>query len=65
MSIRLLTRRIDDPDRVYRISRQIRRTGAVVMLGLLLVIFSPRPTELVAILTVVAPDWPSRCAKRF
>lgn len=53
VSIRLLTRRIDDPDRVYRISRQIRRTGAVVMLGLLLVIFSPRPAELVAILTVV------------
>ncbi len=53
VSIRLLTRRIDDPERVYRISRQIRRLGAVVMVGLLLIIFSPRPGELVAILTVV------------
>ncbi len=53
VSIQLLTRSIDDPHRIYRISRQIRRTVTIVLLGLLVVIFSPRPAELVAILTVV------------
>jgi small-conductance mechanosensitive channel len=51
--LRLVLRYLDDPPRRYRTSKIIRRTGAIVLLVALVLIWSPGQPHLLTILTVI------------
>jgi small-conductance mechanosensitive channel len=53
VGIRLAERYITSPDRLYRTNKLIRRVGALVGLGVVLVIFSPQQGDLLTLLTVI------------
>lgn len=53
LSKRLVLRYIDDPERQFRASKMISRTGGLVTLLLIIAFLSPDPGNLLTILTVV------------
>ena len=53
LSKRLTLRYIDDPERKFRASKLISRTGGLITLLLIIAIFTPDPGSLLTILTVV------------